>query len=193
MRRGVFTRGYDKDGKPLVSEETKKILSKKKIEYYANPLNRELQSKACKGIKRSDEAKARIRIAALKRPPISKESYVKGVETRRSKNYKFVSGSKGIYVTPIGNFDSVHHSPYNRYCLNPNKTISIHNVKSNNFLNKSVIGMTFKDLGFYLIPITDSIKVKELYDTIGIVHPPEPNHLLELELNDYLLQRKSLN
>ncbi len=193
QRKGVFTRGYDENGNANVSDETREKLSCLKKELYSNEENRKYHSICCTGIKRSEQGRANIKLGAKNRKPQPKESYIRGVATRKSKNYKIQSGSLGIYVTPIGYFGNSNETPYNRYCTTPDKKISIHNIKKNPMLNKNVIGLTFRELGFYIIPKSDTIRVKELYALIDIIHPPEPNHPLSSELNDYLLRRNSQN
>lgn len=188
-RKGVFTRGYDETGKPLVSSETRKKISESKVKFYSDPKNREAQSRACTGTtgrkspkysaaakNRSDKHKKTLQssiAAAWKRKKLTGD-------TRRIK--------EGVYVTPVGNFSSTKH--YATYCRNNKKPFSVHNVKKNPKLNKSVVGLTPEELGFKFIP-RDHPEFEQHCVDLNQGHQPEPNHPLASELNDFLLQEIS--
>lgn len=189
-RKGVFTRGYDTEGKPLVKDSTKKLLSQKKKQFYQNPKNRKKQSEACKGTtgrkseKYSIAAKNRT-IEHINNISNGVKKYYDSLSTLDKKRIK-----SGIYITPFGNFTSLTNV-YRNYCLNNQKVFSVHSVKNNPHLNKLVIGKTPIELGFYFIP-KDDPTASQYYDGLNQVRQPEPNHLLLSELNDYLSRQKFL-
>lgn len=189
-RKGIFTRGYDTEGKPLVKESTKKILSQKKKQFYQNPENRKKQSEACKGT--TGRKSEKYSVAAKNRTSEHMNKISNGVK----KYYDSLSTldrkriKSGIYITPFGNFTSLTNV-YRNYCLNNQKVFSVHSIKNNPHLNKSVVGKTPTDLGFAFIPKNDPT-ISQYYDGLNQVRQPEPNHPLLLELNDYLLRQKSL-
>jgi len=189
-RKGVFTRGYDSEGKPLVKESTKKLISEQKKKFYENVQNRKKQSEACKGTtgRKSEKyyiaAKNRS-IEHQKNISIGVKKYYDSLSTIEKKRI-----GKGIYITPFGNFTSLS-SVYGSYCMNNQKIFSIHNIKKNPRLNNSVLGKTPADLGFNFIPKNDPT-ISQYYDGLNQVRQPEPNHPLSSELGDYLSQRKFL-
>jgi hypothetical protein len=189
-RKGVFTRGYDIEGKPLVKDSTKKILSEKKKQFYKNLENRKKQSEACKGT--TGRKSEKYSIAAKNRTA----EHTKNISNGVKKYYDSLTEldrkriNSGIYITPFGNFTTLK-TIYRNYCLNNQKLFSIHNVKNNPHLNTSVVGKTPAELGFYFISKNDPT-ISQYYDGLNQVHQPEPNHPLSLELNDYLSQQKFL-
>lgn len=190
--KGKFTRGYDKKGKPLVSEETRKKLSEQKKQFYSNPENRKKQSIACSGKKRKDTTK--IKLAALRRE--RKPGDERAIKMKKTIEQKKKDGTwikkvkKGLYVTPVGVFSFLLNS-YRDWCLNADKQLSIHSAKKSILCNKSVVGKTPRELGFYFIEKTD-LQFSQWYALLDQVHPPEPNHPLSLELNDFLLRENLL-
>ena len=190
-RKGIFTRGYDSNGKPLVSSETKLKISNLKKEFYKDPKNREKQSKACKGTtgRKSDNYK----LAAQNRTESHKsklKSAIKSAWELKIANNETKRVKEGIYITPFGNFTSLSY--YGSYCRNNEKPFTIHNTKKNPRLNKSIIGKNPKDLGFSFIFKNDPLFEQYCVD-LNQAHLPEPNHPLWLELNDYLLHEKLLH
>jgi hypothetical protein len=189
-RKGVFTRGYDADGKPLVKESTKILLSKQKKIFYQNEENRKKQSEACKGT--TGRKSEKYSIAAKNRSLDHKEKISNSVKSYYDSlsriERKRING--GIYITPFGNFTYIS-SIYKNYCINNQKPFSIHNLKKNPHLNKSVIGKTPLELGFNFVPKSDPT-ISQYYDGLNQVRQPEPNHPLLSELNDYLSQQKFL-
>jgi hypothetical protein len=189
-RKGVFSRGYNEDGTPNVSEKTRKKISALKKQFYSNPENRKKQSLACKGT--TGRKSEKYSIAAKLR---TKEHLEKISKSIRKYNASLTANQRkkillGIYVTPIGNFSRI--PKLGNYCLSCDKIITIHSCKfSNSFFPHSVIGMTPKELGFYFIP-KNSPELKEYCVDLNQAHPPEPNHPLASELNDYLLREKLL-
>ena len=189
-RKGKFSRGYCKDGTPIVSETTKQKLSALKKQFYADPENRKRQSIATLGIKRNPSDK--FRESALTRSDEHKSKLKNSIQSAW-KNKKLKGETKrvkdGIYVTPIGNLSSIPE--YASYCRNCDKKFNIHHLKNNPKLNSSVIGMTPRDLGLFYISKKDPLFEQYCVD-LNQEHPPEPNHPLSLELNDYLLRKKFL-
>jgi hypothetical protein len=189
-RKGVFTRGYDSKGKPLVKDSTKKLLSCQKIKFYSNIENRKKQSEFCKGT--TGRKSEKYSIAAKNR---SEEHLVKISESVK-KYYESLSViekkriNSGIYITPFGNFTSLTNI-YRNYCLNNQKQFSIHSVKNNPYVNKSIIGKTPHELGFNFIPKNDPT-ISQYYVDLNLVRRPESSHPLWSELNDYLSQQKFL-
>lgn len=189
-RKGIFTRGYDTEGKPLVKESTKKIISQNKKQFYQNLENRKKQSEACKGT--TGRKSPKYAIAANNRS----SEHIDKISSSVKKYYDSLSAfdrkriKSGIYITPFGNFTSLTNI-YGKYCLNNQKMFSVHSVKNNPHLNKSVIGKTPLELGFNFIPKNDPT-ISQYYDDLNRVRQPEPNHPLSLELNDYLSQQKYL-
>lgn len=183
-RKGVFAGGYDANGKPIVSDETRKKLSAIKTEFYKDPVNRAAQALACKGtggrgsdlyrkaaLNRSAEHKAKLQLSISKAWHEKRESG----STKRIKD--------GIYITPIGVFTAM--DDYRKYCRNNTKPFSIHNIKKNPLLNKSVLGKTPLELGFSFIQKTDPLFEQYCVD-LNQGHPPEPTHPLSSELSDCL-------
>jgi hypothetical protein len=189
-RKGVFTRGYDSNGKPLVKDSTRKLLSSQKIKFYSNIENRKKQSNYCKGT--TGRKSEKYSIAAKNR---SEDHLIKISESVK-KYYESLSAiekkriNSGIYITPFGNFTSLTNI-YRNYCLNNQKQFSIHSVKNNPHVNNSIIGKTPHELGFNFIPKNDPT-ISQYYDDLNLVRQPEPNHPLWSELNDYLSQQKFL-
>jgi hypothetical protein len=189
--KGIFTRGYDESGKPIIADETRKKLSDAKKHFYSNPENRKKQSLACTGT--SGRKSENYKIAAQNRT----EDHIKNLSLSLKNMYanKTVKDRKkinsGIYVTPIGNFTS---TDLHRYCKSNDKIITSHSCKGNsatNIWNKSVIGMTPRELGFHFIP-KNHHELKEYCVGLNQAHLPEPNHPLASELSDYLSHKKIL-
>jgi hypothetical protein len=188
IKKGKFTRGYDQNGIPLVSESTKKKMSEIKKEFYSDESNRIKHSIACKGSKRVNTEK--FSIAAKNRSENHKKNIQKSL--RETWEKKRADGTtkrvkEGIYVTPIGKFTSIED--YASYCRNPDKPFTVHSTKKNPKLNKSVIGLTPRELGFFFVYKND-LTISQYYVDLNQAHPPEPNHLLSSELNDYLSREK---
>jgi hypothetical protein len=190
LRKGKFTRGYDENGNPNVSDVTRIKISQAKKEYYKNPENRIKQSIACKGT--SGRNSEKYSIAAKNR---SKE-HLQKISSSVKKYYDSLSPHEkkrikiGIYITPVGKFTSLPNQ-YGSYCRNNKKVFTTHNIKSNILLNTSVIGKTPAELGFDFIP-KDDPAIAQHYDDLNLAHQPEPSHPLSLELNDFLLREKLL-
>lgn len=189
-RKGVFTRGYDINGKPLVKESTKNLLSQLKKEFYQNTDNRKKQSVACKGTigRKSEKYSAAAKNRSqdhLNKISISVKKYYDSLSIIDRKKI-----NSGIYITPFGNFTALTNV-YRNYCIHNKKIFSIHSVKNNPHLNKLVVGKTPAELGFNFISKNDSA-ILQYYGDLNQVRQPEPNHLLLLELNDYLSQQKFL-
>jgi len=190
-KKGVFTRGYDSSGTANVSEETKLKLSKLKKEFYKNPINRENQSKACKGT--TGRVSHNYKLAAENRTDSHKSNLktaIKSAWELKALNNDTKRVKEGIYITPFGNFTSLSY--YGSYCRNNDKPFTIHNTKKNPRLNKSIIGKTPKDLGFSFIFKNDPL-FEQYCVGLNQAHLPEPNHPLLLELNDFLLHEKLLH
>lgn len=188
-RKGKFTRGYRADGTPNVSEESKKKISEQKTLLYASEENRKKHSIACTGSKRTNTEG--MKIYSKNRTVEHKENLKEAIRTawavkKENGDTKRVKG--GIYVTPVGNFTS---SLYGVYCKNPDKIITIHQTKKNEKLNPSVIGLTPRELGFFFVSI-GSPSFEQYCVDLNLAHPPEPNHPLLSELNDFLLREKFL-
>lgn len=187
-RKGIFTRGYDENGKANVKDSTRKLISEQKKKFYLDPENRKKQSEYCKGT--TGRVSEKYRIAAKNRT----EKHTKNISESLKKYYDSLTNIErkrigtGIFITPFGNFTSLNNV-YRKYCLDNKKTFSVHNVKNNKFLNDSVIGKTPIELGFNFIPRGD-LSISQYYASLNLVHQPEPNHPLLLELNDYLSQQK---
>jgi len=199
-KKGVFTRGYLEDGTPNVKQSTKDLLSKQKFEYYSNPENIE----QCKEIRASDaytnaDKLASERFIALNKSrtgiPLSKEVSSKISLSNKIKkadiNFRKSLKSFRLYVTPIGVFSTVH-KPLCRFSEKENTVINSHHTKGTSIISNKVKGMTFSQLGFYMIT-KDHPKFEQYCGLLDRVHPPEPTHPLSLELNDYLLQQKLLH
>jgi hypothetical protein len=189
-RKGIFTRGYDDEGKPLVKDSTKKLLSEQKKLFYRDPNNRKKQSESCKGT--TGRKSEKYSIAAKNRNVEHNNKISEGVK----KHYDSLPMSErkriktGIYITPFGNFTSIN-GVYRNYCLNNQKIFTIHSIKNNPHLNKTVIGKTPLELGFNFIPKNGPTVSRYCVD-LNQVRQPEPNHPLWSELNDYLLRQKFL-
>ena len=189
-RKGVFTRGYNADGTPNISKETRNKISEQKKMFYSSEDNRKAQSIACTGKKKSSTEK--IKKAAQNR---SKEhsdklySAIREAWNRKKINEDTRRVKDGVYVTPIGIFTSIPE--YRSYCRNSDKVFTVHSVKKNLKLNRGVIGLTPRSLGFFFIH-KDDVKFSQYCDDLNQAHRPEPNHLLLSELNDYLLREKLL-
>lgn len=67
------------------SKKTCEKISNLKKTFYSNPINREKQSLACSGIKRSEQAKKNISIAAKNRKPMSIETRNKISKTNKGR------------------------------------------------------------------------------------------------------------
>lgn len=187
--KGIFTRGYT-NGVPNVSDNTKLKLSQAKKQFYSNLVNRENQSKACMGTKKRISSK--YKEASINRTIEHKEKLqtsIKAAWTLKKLNNDTKRVKDGIYITPIGVFTSI--SDYRSYCKDSNKIFTIHSTKKNPKLNKSIIGKTPKDLGFFFISKV-SLEFSQYCVDLNQAHLPEPNHPLWLELNDYLLREKLL-
>lgn len=185
-RKGKFPGGYLLDGTPNVSQSTRIKLSKLKTDFYSIPENRIAQSIRTIGIKKSSTEK--ISNYSLNRSQKHKDSLkqkIKEAWALKKLNNDTKRIKAGVYVTPIGNFSCTE---YSSYCKNPNKVFSIHHIKKNPKLNDSVIGKTPLQLGFFFISKQDSKFLQYCVD-LNLEHPPEPNHPLSSELNDYLLRR----
>lgn len=188
-RKGKFTRGYDLDGTPRVKNSTKEKLSKIKKQFYSDPENRKKQSLSCTGT--TGRVSQKYSSYARNRPEKHNQKISESIKNL-NKNKSDIERKRiksGIYVTPIGNFTS---TKLHRYCLDADKKINKHNCKHKNTLfNETVIGMTYRELGFFFIPKNDP-KVQEYYVDLNLAHPPEPNHPLASKLNDFLLHEKLL-
>jgi hypothetical protein len=187
-RKGVFTRGYNLDGTPNVSEETKLKLSKLKTEFYKDPKNRKAQSKACTGT--TGRVSDKYKIASENRSESHKsklKTSIKKAWELKSLNNDTKRIKDGVYITPFGNFTSLSY--YGSYCRNNKKPFTIHNTKKNPRLNKSIIGKTPQELGFSFIFKSDPL-FEQYCVGLNQAHQPEPNHPLLLELNDYLSHEK---
>lgn len=190
-RKGVFTKGYNEDGTPNVSPETRKKLSKLKTEFYSLKENRIKQSVACSGKKKSDTTK--MSKYAKNRPDSHNKNLSQSIRNyynnmrKQGKPLKRITD--GIYVTPFGNFTCC--KGFGVYCRNSDKPFNSHHTKKNPKLNKSIIGKTPRELGFFFIEKSNPL-FEQYYDNLNQVCLPEPNHPLWSELNDYLLQQKFL-
>jgi len=189
-RKGIFTRGYDTEGKPLVKETTKKLLSQQKKKFYENSENRKRQSEACKGT--TGRKSEKYSIAAknrstehINRISMSVKKYYDSLTPIDRKRIK-----SGIYITPFGNFTSLD-GVYRSYCINNQKTFTVHSIKKNPYLNSSVVGKSPIEIGFSFVPKNDPA-ISQYYDGLNRVRQPEPNHPLLSELNDYLSRQKFL-
>ena len=135
--------------RPPHSEETKRKMSESR-----------------RGQKRSDETKKKMSIAQSgKNNPMygkthSKEKK-KEISAKLSRKYTGEKNSlfKGYYVTPFGKFSSVREASekinligrdtVRKWCLNENKKNTKHMIAISKYLTDSMIGKTFKDIGFY--------------------------------------------
>ncbi len=198
-KKGVFTRGYLEDGTPNVTQSTKDLLSKIKTDYYSIPENIE----KCKEIRASDayinaDKLASERFIALNKSrtgiPLSEESKLKNSISNKIKrsdiNFRKSVKTFKLYVTPIGVFSNCR-SPLCSLCKIDDSIINSHHTKGTSILTNKVKGMTFHQVGFYIIA-KDHPKFEQYCGLLDLVHPPEPNHPLSSELNDFLLQRKLL-
>jgi inhibitor of KinA sporulation pathway (predicted exonuclease) len=189
LRKGKFTRGYDTNGRPLVSDSTRKLLSDQKKQLYSNLENRKKQSVACKGT--SNRKSPKYSIAANTRSETHKmnlKNSIKQHYANLSENEKKRINS-GIYVTPIGNFTSTKFADY---CKNADKPITSHQCKfKTSLFDATFIGITPRELGFFFIP-KKSPELKQYCDDLNQVRQPSPNHPLASKLNDYLSREKLL-
>ncbi len=189
LRKGKFTRGYNSNGKPNVSQTTKDKISLQKIEYYKNPENRIKQSLACKGT--TGRKSEKYSIAAKNRTP----QHLKNLSDSAKRHYEALSSlerkriTKGVYITPFGNYTTLPNQ-YISYCKNNKTPFNIHHVKNNPLLNKSILGKTPYEIGFNFIPKNDPT-ISQYYDGLNQVRQPEPSHPLLSELNDYLSRQNS--
>lgn len=189
-RKGIFTRGYNVDGTPNVSQTTKHKLSEQKKLFYSLEENRKKQSIACKGKKKTNTDN--IKLAAQNRSKEHRNNLSQAISKawelkRLNKTTKRIKD--GVYVTPIGIFTSIPE--YRSYCRNSEKPFTIHSIKKNPKLNHSVIGLTPRQLGFFFIDKSNPA-ISQYYDDLNQAHLPEPNHLLSSELDDYLSREKLL-
>lgn len=190
LRKGVFTRGYDENGFPNVSAQTKEKISNQKKHFYSNENNRKAQSIACSGKKKSNTEK--MKTAAINRTEEHSKNLSESIRNAwaiKKQNNDTKRIKDGVYVTPIGTFTSI--PDYRSYCRNADKAFSAHSVKKNPKLNKSIIGMTPRQLGFFFVDKTD-ITISQYYDELNLAHQPEPSHPLVSELSDFLLREKLL-
>lgn len=190
LRKGVFTRGYMSNGMPNISLQTKEKLSKNKKDFYSNLQNRQAQSRACMGKKKLSTEK--MKIAAANRSENHSKNLLESLRKTwdRKKQANDTKRVKdGVYVTPIGVFTSI--PDYRQYCRNPDKIFTVHSVKKNPKLNKSVIGMTPRQLGFFFVNKSD-VTISQYYGALNLARLPEPNHPLALELSDFLLRERLL-
>lgn len=190
VRKGVFTRGYDENGIPLVSESTKQKLSKQKKLFYTIDENRKAQSNACSGKKKANTTK--MKHAANNRSIEHSKNLTESIRAtwkEKKQNGDTKRVKDGLYITPIGIFTSI--PDYRSYCRNSDKAFSIHAVKKNPKLNSSVIGMTPKELGFFFVH-KDDTRFSQYCVDLNQAHLPEPNHPLSSELNDFLLRERLL-
>jgi len=190
FRRGVFVRGYNLDGTPNVSEDTRRKLSQQKKELYSNPENRKKHSIACIGSKRINTLN--MSIYSQNRPLKHNHNISKGIKeyynNLRQSGASLKKTYCGIYITPFGNFTGLQ-GIYRNYCRNSSKPFTIHSVKKNPYVNKMVIGCTPKDLGFDFIPKNHPERT-QYCASLNQVRLPEPSHPLWSELNDYLSHGK---
>lgn len=190
-RKGKYTKGYDEKGNPIILPETRQKLSKLKKEFYSIEENRIKQSIACSGKKKSNTTK--MSTYSSNRPDSHNKNLSKSIqlyyETAKKEGKPLTRIKDGIYITPFGNFTCI--PDFANYCKNSDKPFNSHHIKKNPKLNKNVIGRTPKELGFFFIKKTNPL-IEQYYDNLNQVHQPEPNHLLWLELNDYLSQKKLL-
>ena len=198
-KKGVFTRGYLEDGTPNVKQSTKDLLSKLKSEYYSMPDSIE----KCKEIRASDayinaNKLASERFITLNKArtgiPLTDDSKLKISISNKIKradmNYRKSVKTFQLYVTPIGVFSGVH-KPFCRFSAKENIVINSHHTKGTSIISNKVKGMTFSQLGFYMIT-KDHPEFEQYCERLDQVHQPEPNHPLLSELNDFLLQQKLL-
>lgn len=190
-RKGVYTRGYKEDGTPNVLPETRQKLSKLKTDFYSIEENRLKQSIACSGKRKSSTTK--ISSYAKNRPETHNKnlsnSIQKYYDEARKNGISLNRLNGGIYVTPFGNF--THGCGFHGYCKNPDKPFNAHHTKNNPKLNKSIIGKTPRELGFFFVEKSNPL-IEQYCDNLNQVRPLSPNHPLWFELNDYLLQQKHL-
>jgi hypothetical protein len=190
--KGKFAGVYDKNGQPLVKDETKQKLSKIKTEFYKNIENRKKQSFACAGKKRKNTEN--IRLAALRRKRSAGDIYATNmkvtIENKKKEGTWNPKPKKGLFITPIGVLSNLTNS-YRHWCLNPDKPLTIHAAKKSTLCSKKVVGMTPRELGFYFIK-KDDPQFSKWYALMNQVHQPEPSHPLSLELNDFLLRENLL-
>lgn len=189
-KKGIFTRGYDENGVPNVSIETRILLSEQKTEFYSHEQNRINHSIACTGAKRNNTTN--MRNYSLNRSESHKENL--SLSISNAWELKKLNGTSkrikyGVFVTPFGNFSSC--PGYGTYCKNPDKVFTIHQIKKNPKLNRFVIGKTPRELGFFFVIKTDQ-SFEQYCECLNQAHLPEPNHVLWSELNDYLLREKLL-
>lgn len=184
--KGKFTRGYDENGVPIVSAETKKKLSQIKTEYYSNADNRQKQSIACKGTtgrkseKYSEAAKNRT------------ESHNSKISLTASSKYKelgkhgrrMYKSSSCLYITPVCIFSSIHEigAKYSKNCF---RELNIHSVKNSAIFDKTHIGNTPLELGFFCV-VKGAPGFEQLYEYRNQGYPLEPSHSLASVLNDHL-------
>jgi integrase len=189
-RKGIFTRGYDSNGNPLVSSETRQKISALQKKRYSDPEERKKHSFACKGttgrksVKYSLSAKNRT-IEHLQKISESVKKHYSSMTPLQRKRIR-----TGIYITPFGNFTFISNA-IATYCKKSDVQFTPHHIKKNPLLNPSCLGKTPKQLGFDFIPKSDPT-ISQYYADLNQVHQPEPNHPLWSELNDYLLREKLL-
>jgi hypothetical protein len=189
-RKGVFTRGYDSNGNPRVSSETRQKISALQKKRYSDPEERKKHSLACKGttgrksIKYSLSAQNRT-VEHLQKISESVKKHYSSLTPLQRKRIR-----TGIYITPFGNFTFISNT-IATYCKKSTVQFTTHHIKKNPLLNPNCLGKTPRQLGFDFIPKSDPT-ISQYYDDLNQVRQPEPNHPLWSELNDYLLHEKFL-
>jgi hypothetical protein len=189
--RGKFSRGYNPDGSPNISEKTRQILSAQKLALYANEENRRKHGVACTGVKRTT-VQGIIEYANNRTPEHAaklKSSVVASINKRVQDHYSGVATffkTKVVYVTPFGNFTQYALlSRYGTYCKAPDKPFNNHHLKKNPCLNQGVHGVTPRSLGFRSVYLGDPDFESVCVNLNRVVQPP-PNHILLCEINDFL-------
>lgn len=131
------------------SEETKRKMSESRLGSKRTPDQRKNMSKAQSGKNNPMYGKTHS------------EEKKKEISTKLKEKYTGEKSSafKGYYVTPFGKFPSVREAAekidmisratIRKWCLNENMKVTKNMIGISKYLNDTMIGKTFKDLGFY--------------------------------------------
>ena len=106
-----------------------------------------------KGVPMKEETKEKLRMANLGKKASIETKNKMSNSHKGAKNPKF----NGFYHTPWGTFESANLASSNTvsswmiktWCSNPTTVISDHHVAKCKFLSTELVGLTFKDLGFF--------------------------------------------